>query len=156
MSHIKYIVVASTVRLPTDGDFHFIPAKQLIELYGVDPNACVAVSDGFRSVARAIEKHPEAEILRADPDGVYREETMQREEIVKDRAELANLITKLEGGKSSAKVHHIREAFKKLVHLEKQGYIEGKKSIFAMLRREAVALAEKEMAKKTAKKAGRK
>lgn len=139
---MKYIVVASTVRSANDGDIHFIPAKRLIELYGVDPKDCTIAVDGFRSVARAIDRYPEAEILRPLEDGQYGED-VARKPIVKDRADLANLMTKLEGGKSNMKVGDSREFLKKLVHLEKAGYMTGKLSIFAMLRREAVALAMK-------------
>lgn len=152
MSDIKYIVVASTVRSLYDGDLHFIPAKRLIDLYGVDPKQCVTVADGFRSVARAVEKYPNAEILKPLADGEYRGETVAKEEMVKDRAALANLMTKLEGGKSSMIVGDSREYLKKLVHLEKKAILEGKKSVLAMLRKEAVELAEKETLKQAKKK----
>lgn len=144
---MKYIVVASTVRSANDGDIHFVSAKRLIELYGVDPKNCIVAVDSFRSVSRALERFPDAEILRPSSDGQYGED-VARKPIVKDRAALANLMTKLEGGKSSMKVGDSREFLKKLVHLEKAGYMTGKLSIFAMLRREAVALAMKTKVKK--------
>jgi hypothetical protein len=68
---------------------------------------------------------------------------MKRKTIVKDRNELANILAKLEGGKSQAKVADVRQAMKLLVSLEAAGIAKGRKSIFMMLRREAHTVAKK-------------
>lgn len=76
----------------------------------------------------------------------------QRKTVVKSRTELAKVMTKFEGGKSQVKVGDMNETFKKLIALEAAGYLANRKSIFTMLRKEAIALAKKKKAKKKAAK----
>lgn len=71
----------------------------------------------------------------------------QRKTVVKDRTELAKVMTKFESGKSQSKIGDVREIFKKLIALEAAGYVAGRKSIMTMLRREAVAIAKKQIEK---------
>ncbi len=66
-----------------------------------------------------------------------------RKSIVKDRSDLANVLTLCEAGKSQIKVGDMRQALKALVAIEAAGYLKGKKSIFAMLRKEAKTKAAK-------------
>lgn len=42
---IKYAIFPDFVRSQTDGDKHFITAKQLMFLYGVHPNECFIVEN---------------------------------------------------------------------------------------------------------------
>lgn len=79
----------------------------------------------------------------------------QRKTVVKSRTELAKVMTKFEGGKSQAKIGDVREMFKKLIALEAAGYLANRKSIFTMLRKEAVAEAKKVKAKQDKKKAAK-
>lgn len=65
-----------------------------------------------------------------------------RKQIVENRSQLANLMTKLEGGKSTMEVGDGREFLRKFKELEKYCYLKGYKSPAIMLRREAVAEAE--------------
>ena len=66
-----------------------------------------------------------------------------RKHIVKNRAALANLMAKMEGGKSQAKIGDIRQLLKILVNLEVQSILEDKESILEMLRKEAEEKAAK-------------
>ena len=65
-----------------------------------------------------------------------------RKRLVKDRKELANMMCKLEAGRSQIKVGDAREALRLLVGLEATGYLASRTSIFVMLRKEAVELAK--------------
>ena len=60
-----------------------------------------------------------------------------RKSIVKDRSELANVLTLVESGKSQIKVGDMRQALKALVAIEAAGILKGRKSIFMMLRKES-------------------
>jgi hypothetical protein len=71
-----------------------------------------------------------------------------RKQLVKNRADLANKLAKLEVGKSQIKVGDAREFLKRFVQFEATGILTARKSAFIMLRKEAVALAKKHYAKK--------
>ncbi len=71
-----------------------------------------------------------------------------RKQIVKDRSQLANVMAKLEGGKSEISVGDMRQALKLLVAVEAAGYKVGRKSIMTMLRKDAIAMAKKVKKKK--------
>lgn len=71
----------------------------------------------------------------------------QRKTVVSTRASLANLITRLEGTKHQASVNAIRQAMKRLVQLDAQATLEGKKSPLVMLRREAAGIAHEQRKK---------
>ena len=70
-----------------------------------------------------------------------------RKQLVKDRSDLANKLTKLNGGKK-VPVGQIRETFKLLKKMEIAGFASGAKSIYKMLREEAVAEGKLLVAKK--------
>lgn len=72
-----------------------------------------------------------------------------RKSVVKNRSELASVLAKIEAGKSQAKIADIRQLLKILIALDAAGIISGRKSIFAALRRESRALAEKKRLKVT-------
>lgn len=61
----------------------------------------------------------------------------KRKRIVKDRAEIANLITKREGGKSQSKVGDTRQQLKILKNLEVQSILNGAASVVLLIRKEA-------------------
>lgn len=42
----KYAILPGYVFSRSDGDRHFITAKQLIQLYGVNPAECIEVGEG--------------------------------------------------------------------------------------------------------------
>lgn len=71
----------------------------------------------------------------------------RRKDIVKTRSELANVLAKLEKGKTEAKVGDIRQVLKWLVSVEAAGYLIRRKSILIMLRKDAIALAKKKSKK---------
>lgn len=60
----------------------------------------------------------------------------KRKELVQNRGQLANLMTKLEAGKSQTKVGDMRQALKILKNLDRECTKKGYKSILVMLRRE--------------------
>lgn len=74
-----------------------------------------------------------------------------RKQVVKDRADLANVVTKFEKGKSQVKVGDVREVLRILVGIEAAGYVKGHKSVFMMMRKESVALGKKAKKAKKAK-----
>ena len=139
---VKYIVRAGTIR-SSDGDVHFVSAKRLIELHGVDPDECIAVTEGFRSYERAKQTYPDAKVLTPQQSVYKREEPIVRKHIAKNRAALANLMAKLEAGRSQAIAGDIRQLLKILVNLEVQSILEDKESILEMLRKEAEEKAAK-------------
>lgn len=61
-----------------------------------------------------------------------------RKQLVKDRSHLANVLAKIEGGKSEIKIGDMRQALRLLKKVEVAGFAIGAKSIFKMLREEAV------------------
>lgn len=67
----------------------------------------------------------------------------ERKKIVKNRNELAAMLTSIESGLSHIKVGDAREMLKILVGLEATSILAHKKSIVMMLRKEAVILAAK-------------
>lgn len=143
---VKFIAIAGNVQSPSDGEIHFISCKRLAELYGVPLDEIVCATDGFKSVLYWIEKYPNAKLLRPRADGDYKGEidmSSKRVRLAKNRADLANILTKLEGGKSSIKVGDMRQVLKLLVHFEANGYNDGACSVLAMLRKEAIEIAER-------------
>lgn len=70
-----------------------------------------------------------------------------RKQIVKSRSHLANMLAKVEEGKSEATVGDIRQILKWMVMLEAGGYLIRRKSIFTMLRKEAIVIANKKKKK---------
>lgn len=63
----------------------------------------------------------------------------KRKEVVVSRAQLVNLVTKLENTKNQASVNAFRRAFKQLVLLDADATLNGYKSPIIMLRNEALA-----------------
>lgn len=41
----KYLIIGDWVRSKNDGDRHYISARQLIELYGLDPKECKTIEN---------------------------------------------------------------------------------------------------------------
>jgi len=70
------------------------------------------------------------------------------EKIIKDRAHLSNIISKLTKGKTPDSVNTHRMAIKRLVQLEAALIVAGKASAMLMLRKEAKNIAKKMLAKK--------
>ena len=70
---IKYVVFPGNVISKTDGQLHYIPAYDLISLYGVDPKECVIVSEeiDYRIYNKEIEL---LEHLCPDFEGKYETE----------------------------------------------------------------------------------
>ena len=77
--------------------------------------------------------------------------TKGRRSIVNNRAELANILAKLEGGKHQAIVADIREVLKLMVALETALIVRGYKSANLIIRREALEKARKIIAKRSGK-----
>lgn len=46
MAKKKYLVGPSRVVSKSDGDVHYISARQLMDLHGVDPRECVVIEEG--------------------------------------------------------------------------------------------------------------
>jgi hypothetical protein len=44
---VKYLVIPGNVRSRNDGDIHYISARQLMQLYGVNPDECVIYDNRF-------------------------------------------------------------------------------------------------------------
>ena len=65
-----------------------------------------------------------------------------RKQLVTSRAQYANLLTKLEGGKSNVKVGDMRETLRLVVGLEATLIVAGHKSALLILRKEAVEKAK--------------
>jgi hypothetical protein len=41
----KYLVIGDWIRSANDGDRHYISARQLVELYGIDPRDCKTIEN---------------------------------------------------------------------------------------------------------------
>jgi hypothetical protein len=63
-----------------------------------------------------------------------------RKSVVSTRAQLVNLITKLEQTKKQATVNAMRQAFKRLVLMDAQARLSGRKSPITMLSRESASI----------------
>lgn len=61
----------------------------------------------------------------------------KRKRIVQNRAQLSNLLTRIEGGKSQAKVGDIRQVMKLLVEVETVAILSTCASVVMPIRREA-------------------
>lgn len=60
----RYLLCPGSVRSRTDGQSHFIHARQLAFLYGVPMNECVVLPSGWDN--RAKERHREGLLARVD------------------------------------------------------------------------------------------
>ncbi len=68
--------------------------------------------------------------------------TGPRKETVKNLMDYANKLTKLEGGKSQARVHDVRELLALMVKMDAKATVKGHKSAIMVLRRSAVQKAK--------------
>lgn len=66
----KFILVGSTVQSATDGDLHFVSAKELLSLYRLNPNNCILVRD-VNELDRYTRQYPHAVVLWPRHDGDY-------------------------------------------------------------------------------------
>lgn len=69
----KYLLCPGEIRSKNDGDLHYISARRLIELYGVDPRECTTDDRGLEGLIP----------LRPRYQGDYREWLKQIESEVK-------------------------------------------------------------------------
>lgn len=68
----KYLVIPDYVHSISDGDYHYITARQLIKLYGVPPSECVIVSSLKDIYYRGLEVN-DLIVLRPLRNGLYKE-----------------------------------------------------------------------------------
>jgi hypothetical protein len=71
-----------------------------------------------------------------------------RKQLFKNRVQFADHLAKREGGKSQGKRGDLQQFAKLMVRVEADLYKKGHKSAVLMIRREAVALAKKEQARR--------